>query len=105
MLKSSSTIDIIIDINEGLREFWSSAKGWAPIETSELLTKSRLDWQVDLSYCLRMWLSEDNRTTEGHLILAWANLGSLIEGTLKLFISVWYEHCKSDINAVKKKTN
>jgi hypothetical protein len=33
---------------------------------------------------------------DGHLILAWANLGTLIEGTLKLYLSVWYRDYKKD---------
>lgn len=84
-----SVISDIIGKNKEIRDFWSSAHGWAPNEVAELLAKSRLDWQVSLSYCLRLWLdapSDDD--VEGRLILAWANLGSLVEGTMKFFLSV-----------------
>lgn len=40
--------------------------------------------------------------TDGELILAWANLGALLEGTLKLFFSVYYSDFQSDIEALKK---
>jgi hypothetical protein len=37
------------------------------------------------------------------LILAWADLGSQVEGTMKLFLSVWYKDYKNDVKAIKKK--
>jgi hypothetical protein len=49
-----------------------------------------LDWQVSLSSCLRLWLEHPtDEDHDGRLILAWVNLGSLIEGTLKFFLSVY----------------
>ncbi len=35
--------------------------------------------------------------------MAWANLGSLIEGTLKLFLAVYYDDYQRDIQAFKDK--
>lgn len=94
----------IVSINDGLRTFWSSANGWAPTEAAHILSQARLDWQVSLSKCLSLWLKRDHlRTEAGVLILAWANLGSLVEGTMKLFLSVWYNDYKSDIDAIKRK--
>jgi hypothetical protein len=94
----------IVRLNEGLRNFWSKADGWAPIEAAQLLSKSRLDWQVSLSACLKLWLDKSSSTDEaGRLILGWANLGSLIEGSLKLFLSVWYEHYRNDVEAIIRK--
>jgi len=98
------TVNRIINLNEGLRQFWTNADGWAPIESAQLLSKSRLDWQVSLSRSLKIWLSECSPEDEnGRLILAWTNLGSLVEGTLKLFLSVWYHDYKKDVEAIKKK--
>lgn len=97
-------IERIIKLNDGLRKFWSSAEGWAPIEAAKLLNKSRLDRQVSLSRCLKLWaITSSPEVQDGHLILAWANLGSLIEGSMKLFLSVWYKTYKSDIDAIKPK--
>jgi hypothetical protein len=98
------TIHNIVTLNEGLRQFWIKSDGWAPIEAAKLLSKSRLDWQVSLSRCLKIWIEEPNPDDKsGQLILAWALLGSLVEGTMKLFLSVYYTSYKHDIEAIKKK--
>jgi hypothetical protein len=96
----------IINLTEGLTDFWESSQGWASIESAALLTKSRLDWQASLARQLKLFLSKDIQTENGALILAWVTLGSLTEGTMKLFLSVWYEHykaenIKTDIKAIK----
>jgi hypothetical protein len=99
-------INRIVTLNNGLRHFWIKTDGWAPIEASHLLSKSRLEWQVSLSSCLKIWIVEPHPENEsGHLILAWTNLGSLVEGTMKLFLSVYYHVYKNDIEAIKKKGN
>lgn len=100
------TVQRIINLTEGLTKFWESSQGWAPIESAELLTKSRLDWQASLARQLKLFLSDQLQTESGALILAWVTLGSLTEGTMKLFLSVWYEHyqaenIKTDIKAIK----
>ncbi len=82
----------IIEINQWLCHFWSNAHGWAPREAADLMSKSRLDRQVSLSKCLNIWISDEMlKHEEGALILAWANLCSLIEGTLKLYLAAFYE--------------
>ena len=85
-----SVICEIIRINKRVYEFWSNAHGWAPRDAADLLAKSRLDRQVYLSHCLRLWLDTPNdNDQEGRLILAWVNLGSLVESTMKFFLSVY----------------
>lgn len=101
-------IDRIIKLNEGLANFWSNSGGWAPIEAAQLLTKSRLDWQASLSRQLKLFLNKKNQIESGALILAWSALGSLTEGTMKLFLSVWYndykvETLRDDIKIIKDK--
>jgi hypothetical protein len=89
--KLNLIISEIIKVNEEMRDFWSRAHGWAPKDAAELLAKSRLDRQVSLSHCLRLWLntpSGNDDDYEGMLILAWTNLGILVEGTMKFFLSV-----------------
>ena len=55
---------------------------------------------------MKIWIVEPHPENEsGHLILAWTNLGSLVEGTMKLFLSVYYHDYKNDIEAIKKKGN
>ena len=92
----------IVDLNKSLAEYCSYVQGWAPIEAGNLLNRSRLDWQVSLSESLKHWTDSKN-LSDGDLILAWANLGSLVEGTMKLFLSVFYDDYKKDIQAIKKK--
>lgn len=106
-LTSSEVVARIIDLNEGLRAFWTAADGWAPVSAAGLLSKSRLDRQVELSRTLKLWVSSGPGTSykDGGLILAWANLGALVEGSLKLFLSVYYEDYKSDVDAIRKKGN
>ena len=97
-------IDRIVKLNDGLRKFWTKADGWAPIEAAQLLNNSRLDSQVSLSICLKIWLSEPLPENEnGRWILAWTNLGSLVEGTMKLLLSVFYKNYKDDVEAIKNK--
>jgi hypothetical protein len=74
--------------------FWKSAHGWAPISAANLLNRSALEWQVSLAESLTRWVG---RTLEGDLILAWANLSALVEGQLKLFLSVYYHDYKKDV--------
>lgn len=103
-LSIAETIDRLIRLTENLNKFWSKADGWAPIEAAELLSKSRLDWQVSLTHCLKYWVkSKPSVEDSGNLILAWVNLGSLVEGAMKLFLSVWYKDYIKDIAAFKKK--
>jgi hypothetical protein len=103
-LSIDSVIQRVILLNQGIYIFWSQADGWAPEAAAQLLSKSRLDRQVSLSHCLKLWLQAPYDGAEsGQIIMGWANLGSLLEGSLKLFLSVWYETYKLDIDAIKKK--
>lgn len=99
----------VIRINAWLAEFWSKkAYGWASESSVELISKSRLDNQVSLSLTLRIWLENekwDTKSENGRLILAWANLGALVEGTLKLFLSAYYEDYRIDSHAHRNNKN
>jgi hypothetical protein len=96
-------VDRIESLNRGIAKFWSDSDGWAPVAAAGLLGKSRLDWQASLSSSLRLWLREPaNALSPAELILAWTNLGSLIEGTIKTLLSVWYETYKADLDNLKK---
>ena len=96
-------VNRIEKLNAQLAKFWSKIDGWAPVAAAGLLGKARLDWQVSLSASLRLWTSESpDDLTPAELILAWVNLGSLIEGTIKLFLSVYYETYHVDIDHLKK---
>jgi hypothetical protein len=81
-----------------MMNFWKSSDGWAPIEATGLLTRSKLEWQASLSSSLRRWASA---SSDGDLILAWANLGALVEGQLTLFLSVNYNEYTSDEKPIR----
>lgn len=82
-------IKAIVEEHDNIKQFWSKAHGWAPDEAAELLAKSRLDWLLSLSHCLHLWLPATSEDHDGRLILAWANLGALVEGSLKFFLCVY----------------
>jgi hypothetical protein len=104
LMNPEHVIDKIIEANKWLAEFWSNAYGWALEETADLISAARLDRQVSLSMALKLWVrNSETDLSDGELILAWSNLGSLIEGTLKLFCSVFYEDYLQDVNAFKKR--
>jgi hypothetical protein len=103
-LSIKEIISEIVKLNTGLRDFWRNSHGWAPIGAAQLLSKSRLDWQVSMSESLHRWVDipagKDAASTQ---LLGYANLGALVEGTLKLFLSVFYNDYKGDTDAIKKK--
>jgi hypothetical protein len=86
-----------------LMGFWRyNSSGWAPAEAAQILTRSMLDWQASLASVLKKWLGSES---DGELILAWVNLGSLVEGLLKLFLCVYYkDYAKDDAALREKKT-
>ena len=90
----------IAKLTRSVMDFWKHSKGWAPAEASGLLDKSMLEWQVSLASSLAQWIGAES---PGDLILAWANLGALVEGQLKLFLCVYYRDYQSDIAAIRKK--
>jgi hypothetical protein len=96
-------IEEIVNIYQDHNFFWKNASGWAPQEADVILSKSRLDWLHSLSEALYIW-TETYRTTtdnDGKLILAWANLGALLEGGLKLFLSIYFLDYKNSSNHKK----
>jgi|GEM_PF-332981 hypothetical protein len=95
-------VERICKLNSSLENFWSRSDGWAPQKTAELLGAVRLDWQTSLSNCLHQWVTPENPPiSDGQLILAWANLGSLIEGSIKLLLSVYATDYLNDPKGAK----
>jgi len=89
-LPIEEVVQRIVTLNEGLRDFWSSSHGWAPAEAADLLGRSRLDWQVSLSKSLSRWVDEPRIDDQAAVqILGYANVGTLVEGTLKVFLGVY----------------
>lgn len=80
-------------LTTAMMSFWKDAHGWAPADAAGLLSRSMLDEQASLSSSLCRWLDADSA---GDLILAWVNLGVLVEGQLKLLLAVYLDDFKSD---------
>jgi len=86
--------------------FWSNPQGWAPDEAAKLLKDAKLNWLSDLTRCLKIWVNRDVDLTEGELLLARANIGSLVEGWLKLFYCIYFKDYQSDKdNLIDKEGN
>lgn len=99
-LPLTETVKRTTHLIQSMMGFWKEAHGWAPIEAAELLNKSMLEWQSSLAEQLSAWCGS---LSDGQLILAWANLGALVEGQMKLLLSVHYKDYLSDAYAIKKK--
>ena len=82
-------------------DFWKSAHGWAPDGAANLLSKVRLDWLASFSRTLKLRVYEvnENPNEPAVLILAWAHLRTLVEGHLKLFLTVFLEDYLADLHA------
>ncbi|UST92750.1 hypothetical protein [Pseudomonas siliginis] len=89
----------IATLIHNMMEFWKSPHGWAPFEAAELLNKSMLEWQSSLARSLSKWTGP---LSDGELILAWANIGALVEGQLKLFLSAYYNDYVADAESIKR---
>jgi len=50
-----------------------------------------LDWMSQLTQCLSIWIDKGLDMTDGELILARTNLGSIVECWLKFFYYVYYD--------------
>jgi hypothetical protein len=99
-LAPDEVVDRIVALQRHIEDFWSDARGWAPDAAADLLEECRLDRQVSLSECLRLWIvrpeGAEPELSDGELILGWANLGSLLESTLKLLLVVFLKDYLAD---------
>lgn len=103
-LTYEEAVDKIVYLNNYVKEFWSSAAGWAPDSAANLLSKSRLDWLFSLSHSLYKWKDDPyEESYNGDLILAWVNLGALTEGTMKLFLSVYHNDYLTDEDKIRQR--
>ena len=72
-------------------ELWKKSWGIAPPSVSGKLDKAMLDWNLELTEALSIWIDKGLTMTKGELILARVNLGNIVEFWLKFFYSVYYE--------------
>ncbi len=96
----NATFTRIETLTTGMMTFWSDVDGWAPPEAAELLNRSMLNWQISLVHSIRRWSDAES---EGDLILAWTNLGALVEGQMRLFLSAYYRTYVDDIAVIRRR--
>ena len=70
---------------------WKDIHGIATEATAQKLDIAMLDWMSSLTDSLQIWIDKGYFMTDGELILARTNLGTLVESWLKLFYCVFYE--------------
>lgn len=95
--------DLIIDISTKWAAFWPKSHGWAPSIAADLMKQELMDRQLAMARALKNWpkrlLEKDG---QGDLVLAWTNLGSVIEGALKVYMCVFYADWLNDADAPVK---
>jgi len=80
----------------------SNGHGWAPAAIQRRLDDAGLAYQSSLALSLSRWLTCES---EGDLILAWVNLGALVEGAMQLLLITYDDAYKKDPNARRDKKN
>lgn len=96
--------DLIIEVSAKWAAFWPTSHGWAPSIAADLMKQELMDRQLEMARALKNWpkrlLEEDS---QGELVLAWTNLGSVIEGALKVYMCVFYSDWLNDADVPIKK--
>ena len=99
-----SNFEILKIITNNYSLLWNNVHGIAPDNAALKLDDAMLDWQCELTNALEIWIDKGLSMTEGELILARANLGSIVESWLKFFYCVYYDdYCKNPITKGKGK--
>ena len=77
-----------LSTNELLYLINIESNGWFPKGSLPILENIRLDWIWELTKKLDYWkqLAEDGGMNDGERILAYANLGSITEVWLKIYL-------------------
>ena len=70
---------------------WKYARGFASDKSADLIEEANLNWISDLTLALEIWIDKGEDMTDGELILARANLGSVVESWIRLFLSIYIE--------------
>ena len=65
---------------------WSETCGLAPEGVTDKFDAAMLNWMNDLTDSLDIWIAKSLDMTDGELILAWTNLGALVECWLRFFL-------------------
>lgn len=87
-----ATFKELINVTNSTMCVWKEySRGYAPDEVADKLDNATLEWISSLTETLDIWLSKGLSLTQGELILARTNMGSLVESWLKFFYCVYLE--------------
>lgn len=78
-------------LTKDITDSWSESRGIAPDSVADKVDTAMFDWMNDLTGTLGIWIDKGLDMTDGELILAHANLGSLVECWLRFFYCAFYE--------------
>lgn len=83
-----ATFKELMNVTNSTMCVWKEySRGYAPDEVADKLDNATLEWISSLTETLDIWLSKGLSLTQGELILARTNMGSLVESWLKFFIA------------------
>ncbi|MDN9009495.1 hypothetical protein [Brevibacillus laterosporus] len=88
-------VDEVIKRHTSIHASWSIPPRSKQLSTAHLVTADTLLCQISLSKSLHRWLNMQS-TEPGDLLLAWTNIGLLVEGTMKWFLSVFHEEVRHE---------
>lgn len=98
--------DAINNIAENTEKFFKDLerghKCNVPTEASAILYEANLDRILSLTRCLNRWVTTTS-LSDGDLVLAYANLGSIVESWLMLFYAIYNLDYKDEILYKNKK--
>lgn len=108
-LKMINKLNKIQEKTGRILKSWERHSGWAPTSVSQIFFETNLKWTSELTNCLTIWYedfcniklvdfavnqtrgSTNNLNVDGKLILAYVNLGSIVENWLKFFLTIYYQ--------------
>ena len=70
---------------------WKCTRGVSPANVANDLDKAMLNWMSSLTDSLGIWISKGVNMTDGELILARANFGSVVESWLRLYYTIYQD--------------
>lgn len=89
MSSIEETAENIVELTNKKMSAWSDHEGYAPPEASVKLNKMMSNWIISLTETLRIWAKKGTCMTDGELILACTNIGSLVECMMKFVLCVY----------------
>lgn len=85
-----SKYDIVKIQTKNSALIWKEVRGIVDKKVTDKMDEAMLNWMVELTNCLSIWIDKGENMSNGELILARVNMGSLVESWLKFFYCVFY---------------